>query len=55
VFGNMEAMALNRVAAGAGHEDTRQRLARLETLKKSSALFLRYMIDAAERSAADGR
>jgi AcrR family transcriptional regulator len=51
VFGNMEAMALNRIAMGAGHEDAPQMLARLETLKQLSALFLRHMIDAAEKSA----
>ncbi len=54
VFGSMEAMALNLIAAGAGYEDTRHTLARLETLKQLSALFLRHMLDA-ERSTADAR
>jgi len=51
VFGNMEATAINRVAAGAGGDDPRQTLARLEELKKASALFLRHLIDTAVRIA----
>jgi AcrR family transcriptional regulator len=34
VFGNLEAASINRIAAGAGREDSRQTLARLEELKR---------------------
>ena len=51
VFGNMQAAAISRI--GAGREDPSRTLARLEGLKRVSALLLRDMIDAAERSAAE--
>lgn len=52
VFGNMEAIALNRVAAGTAHEDARHTMALLATVKQASALFLRNLIAAAESDAA---
>jgi AcrR family transcriptional regulator len=55
VFGNMEAVAISRIAAGATREDTPKMLERLATLKTASALYLRHIIEIAERSAADGR
>jgi AcrR family transcriptional regulator len=53
VLGNMEAMAINRVAAGPIRGDTSP--ARLETLKTATALLLRHMIDAAEKSTVNSR
>jgi AcrR family transcriptional regulator len=51
VFGNMEAIAINRIAAGAGREDTSRIVARLEALKTASGLFLRHLINQAETAA----
>jgi AcrR family transcriptional regulator len=51
VFGNMEAIAINRIAAGAGREDTSRIVARLEALKTASGLFLRHLINQAEAAA----
>lgn len=51
VFGNMEALALHRIAVGDG-EDTPHTMARLETLKQLGALFLRHMMNAAAKDAA---
>jgi AcrR family transcriptional regulator len=48
VLCNLEALGLNRVAAGAGREDPPETILGLQTLKDSSALFLRQMIGAAQ-------
>jgi AcrR family transcriptional regulator len=55
VLGNLQVLSIGRIATGAGREDSPYTLARLETLKTTSAIFLRLMIDAAEAKAADGR
>jgi AcrR family transcriptional regulator len=51
VLGNMEAMSLNLVAAGAGPRNEPQMPVRLEMLKTASALYLRHLIDAAQGAA----
>jgi AcrR family transcriptional regulator len=51
VFGNLQALSLNHIAAGAGREDPPETAVGLESVKISSALFLRQMIDTAEKRA----
>jgi AcrR family transcriptional regulator len=51
ILGNLQVLSINRIAIGAGREDTPQTRARLDTLKTASALFLRQMIDAAGKAA----
>jgi AcrR family transcriptional regulator len=47
VLGNLEALGLNRIAAGAGRKDPPETILGLQALKDAGALFLRRMIDAA--------
>lgn len=52
VFCYLQAMGINDVALGTDRKPNRLRQARLDGLKTAAALFLRHMIDAAERGAA---
>ncbi len=51
VFCNLQAMAINDVALGAERRFSRTRQARLDALKTAAALYLRHMIDSAQKLA----